>query len=658
MRKLVLSLMSFVLMATAVSAQSTANFGTMQAGNGVIQKNQGAFTAMPKKVKQTPAKITLPENQMIMGNYTSDNCATSQEGLGLPGYPGNLRVATIIPCEAGSKFDGGTVKSIRFALANATPVSAVFMIELTTEGRLGNEVVNQAISADAVAGWNTVELETPYTINAEGLQGYLVGFDYTQSNANDGQYYNVECYPLSLVNEGKEVVETDVYGNLGQGLGWYNIGAESYGNLSVQCIVENDHFPEYDLSVSNVDVTPYAKVETEVGVYGTISNEGTKMPESYTIGIALDDNEIKEISSEALTMQDGVVELESTITVPGDATKGSHNVSVYVKTINGAIPTECTEDDKDSAAFAVFNESLPRQKQLVEQFTSQYCTHCPKGIAVLEGLAEQRGDIAWVAIHQNFNSTDVFRIAKGDNIASALGVSGLPSAAFNRTLIPGEDGIAAGIGFDASYKQQAIDYFSDVLDYSNLAPTMASINIATAYNKETNKLDITVSGQVMDDFNEVIGGVPALTVFLTEDGLIARQYNSGKWVNSFEHNDVLRSIPGSAYGDVLTVSDGTYEKTYSVSINSAWNIDNMNVVACIGKQLKSSASQNTFVTVNNAEKIKAYDKPNAINDVATSTAGTKEVARYSVNGIRLSAPVKGINIVRMSDGTVKKVIVE
>lgn len=84
----------------------------------------------------------------------------------------------------------------------------------------------------------------------------------------------------------------------------------------------------------------------------------------------------------------------------------------------------------------------------------------------------------------------------------------------------------------------------------------------------------------------------------------------------------------------------------------------MNVVACIGKQLKSSASQNTLVTVNNAEKIKAYDKPNAINDVATSTAGTKEVARYSVNGIRLSAPVKGINIVRMSDGTVKKVIVE
>lgn len=48
----------------------------------------------------------------------------------------------------------------------------------------------------------------------------------------------------------------------------------------------------------------------------------------------------------------------------------------------------------------------------------------------------------------------------------------------------------------------------------------------------------------------------------------------------------------------------------------------------------------------------------SINDVATSTAGTKEVARYSVNGIRLSAPVKGINIVRMSDGTVKKVIVE
>ena len=46
-----------------------------------------------------------------------------------------------------------------------------------------------------------------------------------------------------------------------------------------------------------------------------------------------------------------------------------------------------------------------------------------------------------------------------------------------------------------------------------------------------------------------------------------------------------------------------------------------------------------------------------IDKVATST-NVKEVSRYSVNGKRLSAPAKGLNIVKYSDGSVKKVVVQ
>lgn len=56
-------------------------------------------------------------------------------------------------------------------------------------------------------------------------------------------------------------------------------------------------------------------------------------------------------------------------------------------------------------------------------------------------------------------------------------------------------------------------------------------------------------------------------------------------------------------------------------------------------------------------------------DIGSEAAGVKavkvadgeaavEVARYGINGTRLAAPVKGVNIVKMSDGTVKKVIVK
>ena len=56
------------------------------------------------------------------------------------------------------------------------------------------------------------------------------------------------------------------------------------------------------------------------------------------------------------------------------------------------------------------------------------------------------------------------------------------------------------------------------------------------------------------------------------------------------------------------------------------------------------------------EKIVEFDAA-GIDKVTTST-DAKEVSRYSANGQRLSAPAKGLNIVKYSDGSVKKVVVQ
>ena len=56
------------------------------------------------------------------------------------------------------------------------------------------------------------------------------------------------------------------------------------------------------------------------------------------------------------------------------------------------------------------------------------------------------------------------------------------------------------------------------------------------------------------------------------------------------------------------------------------------------------------------EKIIEFDASGI--DKVTTSADAKEVSRYSVNGKRLSAPTKGLNIVKYSDGSVKKVVVQ
>ena len=45
-------------------------------------------------------------------------------------------------------------------------------------------------------------------------------------------------------------------------------------------------------------------------------------------------------------------------------------------------------------------------------------------------------------------------------------------------------------------------------------------------------------------------------------------------------------------------------------------------------------------------------------DKTTTSTDVEEVSRYSVNGQRLVGPTKGLNIVKYSDGSVKKVAVQ
>ena len=56
------------------------------------------------------------------------------------------------------------------------------------------------------------------------------------------------------------------------------------------------------------------------------------------------------------------------------------------------------------------------------------------------------------------------------------------------------------------------------------------------------------------------------------------------------------------------------------------------------------------------ENIVEFDATSIHNTVATPKA--HETARYAVNGQRLTAPIKGINLVKYSDGTVKKEFVK
>lgn len=87
--------------------------------------------------------------------------------------------------------------------------------------------------------------------------------------------------------------------------------------------------------------------------------------------------------------------------------------------------------------------------------------------------------------------------------------------------------------------------------------------------------------------------------------------------------------------------------------NVFWGCDAKNCTVYVPKGTYDAYKSSRFGYF---EKIVEFDAT-GIDKVNTST-NAKEVSRYSVNGQRLSSPAKGLNIVKYSDGSVKKVAIQ
>ncbi len=668
MKKILLPLIAFMLSVTAATAQKNAPLLKGLTPSAKVEAKSLQPKTLDKSATKKAPKKALAANQKYMGPFEDDalDYDGSQAGLGIPSVPGKLKVAALLDPAYVDKYNGGKVVAVRFGLAYPAGECRVFMTEVTTAGVSNTDVLSQSIS-NTENGWNTVTLDEPYTINADGNTGFLLGFEYTQKNTNDGQSYNSECYPLNTGGTGYDG-GFYCYGNLGQGTGWYPLGAD-YGCVAVQAIVEKDGgFDVIDAIMDGVTVNPYVKKGAASPVVFGVHSFGNEIT-SAVFGIKVNGKELAEYTApEALTSKSKTFTAD--VQFPSDLAYKDNKISVYVKSLNGATPTEYTSDDEAETTFKSFTDTVAHQMNLVEHFTSQYCTYCPLGYDVLNKLMELRNDLAWVSIHGNMGGTDVYTIADGQYISNFTGGSyetgGIPRAAFNRYYEPSvasDSWLAYNLGYRSQYTETAARIFSAVVDASKASvPAFATVNLSSEYDKDTKKLTVKVSGDAVSDFADVFGSDAVLTVYLTENGLVSRQLNQGTWIQKYPHNHVLRAILSEPLGDAISWNGTKYENDYTITLDADWNVDNMDVVAFIsrpiafdGEQYKTEATD-AYVTNTNSAKVGTTTS--GIADNLASAENATEVARYTIDGRKLSAPAKGLNIVKMSDGSTRKVIVK
>ena len=654
MKKTLLCLFALLLSATVVDAQKVA--GVLNAPSNVLNKKEALRSIQPMKAPSVPNRIALDEGERLFGFYNTDELDLSgYSSIGLTQYPGSYYAGAVFHSGVVSGFSNavsGQITKVRFAVAESIGSTTVriFPVDLNT-GQIGEAAAEEAV-ASTQKGWNDVVLTTPVTV--EENKAYLISYDYTQTSRNYPLLVDMNINPNGETGEG-----CLIYGNLGQGTGWYSV--TDAGNLCIQFVVKGGNYIDNDVALTKMSLAKqYFKADGELEYSFGVMNMGDDVPASYTLELSVDGNVVETLES-PIALTNTAQTVTGKFALPSGLSVGEHKIVAKVTKINGETPTENVSDDNAEASFYVYSESLPRQMNLIEEYTSTLCMYCPLGHQLFEKWAKSRNDLIIVANHNSgMGKTDPMITTESDLLAMAFPTSGMPSAAFNRFYNADEGAVNFPVGYNSSYHEMLIDQtLNPFIEQTNSIPTFAAVDLKADYNENTRQLNINVSGEAVADFKTFVGEDAVLTVYLLEDSIVATQkcpdYSIDK---EYVHNHVLRDVVSkNVFGDAINWTDDThYSNDFTVTLDGSWNVKNMNVVAFISRPVKEE-SDVTDMWVNNANITRVLSGETGINGIVNGGEDVKEVARYSIDGTRIYAPVKGINIIKMSDGTTKKVMI-
>ena len=545
----------------------------------------------------TPARANLGENQLIMGHYDTDDYTTV--GLGLTNFAGVIPIATVLEPDELAMFLGGKIVKFRVGLAASTNVSRVFVAPVSAQGAIG-QTTEWSCSVNSV-GWNEVTLSTPYELNLDANTSLMIGFDYRQTSSN---------FPISAVKVG-EIYPSYLYLTYQGQTGWYDVGLSDYGNLSLQCIVESENFPDYNIALNDLYVPTF--ITTGEDIYYIIASRNAGVASSVEAGavtydIFIDGNYVTTISNtNALTQN--YSDIYGTLSSDNLAI-GRHTLTVKVNSLFGE-PVE--NPASKSATFIMYESGFEHQMHLLEQFTSNTCTYCPLGTSMIKLLLGLRDDIAAVATHGNQSAVDPCNTAQCDTLFDYMGAGGWPYAAFDRSVGWEDDvNIACGIGYDENLHQMAAEELSNFYDYLAETPSFATININSTLDDATRVATITIDGQLAPGFANIMGEDAKLSVYLIEDSIIYRQLNLGTWVQRYQHDRVFRIALGTVLGNALNITGDTYKNEFTTTIPSSWKTDKMEVVAFISRPLANGVTgiyTDMYVNQANMRKLGEFDEP-------------------------------------------------
>ena len=605
---------------------------------GQTWMKKGNLERVPSKATFTVNKATItPEEGQVWWGYMSETDLSTTNGIGIGSANIPFLAAIYVPANH-DIIGSGKVKAVRVYVQDGlgkTMKNVSVWISANKPATLAAADYVQSV-ASLTDGANDIALDTPFDING---QAFYIGYAVTSSNA----------YPIMCC--GNESAPNTLLLSAPGRMGWIDAYNEGYdfGKLAFQILVDGVSLPSYNVSVEDFGTAYVVKGGTTT-IPVTISNNGEETVNSisYIITTGSNTTEEKTISVSGLqSLAKGKVDIE----FAADADTKKLDKTLTITKVNG----EANESANNTAhgALITMTEVLPNVP-VVEEFTGTWCGWCPVGFEGLQYIHDTYGEqVVLIAVHND----DPMAISDYNSIVNR--VDGFPSSFINRTMDL----------YPHPYNFQI--YMPEVL----ASTTLGGISVQAAWNSEDMKT-IKIDTQTKFVYTHDNGNY-GIAFVLVEDGLKGTGsswaqannlsgnsdyrdfkfwYESPSRVTGLEFDHVAVGAWNIANGfansvNTTIVADEIQDYSYTADISSKSVIQDKTKLKVVALLIDKSNG-----SIINAAQTTIDDYTTGINDA--NVDNVVETARYNLNGHKINAPQHGVNIIRMSDGSVKKVVVK
>lgn len=630
-------LLIFAVFAASVYGQERVDLNQMRLAD------LGASTRHSVNAVATSGAEGLSSIQRAVG-YIVNNAPDSITMKGaLIGSAGTFPVAVAISDDILDNYAGCKVVGIRVAAAQSLGKSEMFLYSVNN-GVVSEEGITK--SQRLYEGWNNVFFNGDTSWEIQEGQTLIVGFEYTETEA----MVEAGIGGLCTVGEAKGN-DFLVYGNFGSGEGWY--GVRNLGSLCIQLIVDVSSLPAKELSLGYLDTGfRYKKAGESIDMYVIAMNTGREDIASYTLTCQVDEEEPQVFTYDETLPEHGNAHLQPSISLPADIAVGEHRLTVSLQAGESA-----DEKGTDSSIFYIYDKSLPRMKNYVEQYNSQNEYMASIVNPIFNQVASNNDAMVLVNVYEPGNPLSL----PASDYLHTLYAYTLPSFTSNRSYFPGESYIAYDVNYYAEqYAPLVPSIIEDIIAQDLAQPAFATVELQGSINEETRELTIDVTGELAEGALDILG-TPALTLLLAEDNVKGEQTVLSKITQrptvqkDYMHQHVLRAYVTPALGAPVSVNGLQYSAHYTFNIDPSWDINNLTLVGFITRSAEEVTDENVMqMDVTNCNSISLAD----LTGIGGVTATPSSIPEYfSIDGRRLQAPPShGIYIIRQGGVSRKNVV--